>query len=79
MSKTTGIKFNASDVLGALALEANRIVAATDAYAAGAPFPMASQIQAVLDRMGELNEVLIGFERTMKAMEVEKRATGTVN
>jgi len=74
MSKQQGIKFNASDVLGALALEANRLVAAADAFAAGAPFPMASHIKQVIKRMDELNDVLIGFEHTMKAMEAEERA-----
>ena len=71
---TKGIKFNASDVLGALALEANRIVSAADAFAAGASFPEGSKIQQVLDRMSELNGVIIGFERTMKAMEAERAA-----
>ena len=74
MSKSPEIKFNASDVLGALALEANRIVAAADAFAAGAPFPKAFKIKQVLDRMDELNEVLIGIERTVMAMEAEQRA-----
>ena len=68
------VKFNASDVLGALALESQRIVSAADAFAAGAPFPAASQIQAVIDRMQELNDVLVGFERTFRAMEAEQRA-----
>ena len=78
MSKS-GIKFNASDVLGALALEANRIVSAADAFAAGAPFPEALKIKQVLDRMLELNDVLIGFDRTVRAMEAEQRAAGAVN
>ena len=74
MSKQQGIKFNASDVLGAMALEANRIVAAADAFAAGAPFPMASHIKQVIDRQAELNDVLLGIERTAIAMEAEERA-----
>jgi hypothetical protein len=79
MTKTQGIKFNASDVLGALALEANRIVAAADAFSAGASFPEALKIKQVLDRMGELNDVLIGLDSTVRAMEAEQRAVGTVN
>lgn len=74
MSKANSVKLNASDVLGALTLEARRIVAASDAFAAGAPFPEASQIKPVLDRMIELNGVLLGFERTMRAMEAEQQA-----
>ena len=78
MTKSQGIKFNASDVLGALALEANRLVAAADAFAAGASFPEALQIKRVLDRMYELNDVLIGHDRTVKAMEAEQKATGNL-
>ena len=78
MSKN-GIKFNASDVLGALALEANRIVASADAFAAGAPFPEPTKVKQVLERMLELNDVLIGLDRTAKAMEAEQRASGPIN
>jgi hypothetical protein len=78
MSKSQSIKFNASDVLGALALEANRLVSATDAYAAGAPFPEPSKIKQVLDSMYELNDVLIGIDRTQKAVEAEQRAHGSL-
>ena len=74
MSKSQAVKFTASDVLGAIALEANRIVSAADAYAAGAPFPMAGAIKQVLDRQYELTDILIGIERTAKAMEAEQRA-----
>jgi hypothetical protein len=79
MNKSSKINFNASDVLGALALEANRIVAAADHFASGAPFPDADQIRAVVERMLELNEVLIEFKRTMIAMEVEKKASGATH
>jgi hypothetical protein len=75
----TKVNFNASDVLGALALEAKRIVMAADHFAAGSTFPDADQIQAVVERMLELNEVLIEFKRTVIAMEVEKKASGPVN
>ena len=78
MSKTS-LKFNASDVAGALQLEAKRIVMAVDAYAAGAPFPSAQAMQAVIERIAELNETLIGFEREYIAMEVERKSGATVN
>ena len=68
------LKFNASDVAGALQLEAKRIVMAVDAYAAGAPFPSAQSIQAVIERMDELNQTLLGFEREYIAMEVERKS-----
>ena len=73
------VKFNASDVAGALQLEAKRIVMAVDAFAAGAPFPSAQSIQAVIERMAELNETLIGFEREYIAMEVERKSGQPVN
>lgn len=75
----TEVKFNASDVLGALALEANRIVSAANHFAAGATFPDADQIMAVIDRQQELCEVLVDFKRTMIAMDVERRANESVN
>jgi len=78
MSKTS-LKFNASDVAGALQFEAKRIVMAVDAFAAGAPFPSATGIQAVIERMQELNETLLGFEREYIAMEVERKAGAPVN
>jgi hypothetical protein len=78
MSRTS-LKFNASDVAGALQLEAKRIVMAVDAFAAGAPFPSANSIQAVIERMMELNETLIGFEREYIAMEVERKSGQPVN
>lgn len=78
MTKTP-VKFNASDIAGAMQLEAKRIVMAIDAYAAGAPFPSAQSIQAVIERMAELNESLLDFERTYIAMEVERRAGESVN
>ena len=78
MSKTS-LKFNASDVAGALQLEAKRIVMAVDAFAAGAPFPSAEGIQAVIERMLELNQTLLGFEREYIAMEVERKAGAPVN
>ena len=78
MSKAS-LKFNASDVAGALQLEAKRIVMAVDAFAAGAHFPSAQSIQAVIERMAELNETLLGFEREYIAMEVERKAGATVN
>ena len=73
MSKTT-LKFNASDVLGAICLEAKRIVLAGDHFAAGASFPEASKMQAVIDRMHELNDVLLQYERTARALEAEAQA-----
>ena len=79
MNKSSKINFNASDVLGALSLEAKRVVMAADHFAAGASFPDADQIQAVVERMLELNEVLIEFKRTMIAMDVEKRAAGATH
>ena len=73
------LAFNASDVAGALQLEAKRIVMAVDAFAAGAPFPSAQSIQAVLERMMELNETLLSFEREYIAMEVERKAGSPIN
>lgn len=73
------LKFNASDVAGALQLEAKRIVMAVDAFAAGAPFPSAEGIQAVIERMLELNQTLLGFEREYIAMEVERKSGAPVN
>jgi hypothetical protein len=73
------LSFNASDVLGALQLEAKRIVMAADHFAAGAVFPSAQSIQAVIERMQELNETLLDFERTYIAMEVERRANEPIN
>jgi hypothetical protein len=79
MNKTSKINFNASDVLGALALEAKRIALSAEHFAAGAPFPDADQIAAVIERMAELNEVLLEFKRTMIAMDVEKNAAGATH
>jgi hypothetical protein len=78
MTKSS-LKFNASDVLGALQLEAKRIVMAADHFAAGAAFPSAQAIMDVIDRMREHTEVLLEFERTYIAMEVERRAGEPVN
>jgi hypothetical protein len=53
-------RFNASDVLGALALEAERICGAAKLYAHGAAFPDPELIAGTIARMGELNAILIG-------------------
>lgn len=52
-------KFNASDVLGALALEAERISGAAKLFAHGANFPDPELISGTIKRMNELNEILI--------------------
>jgi hypothetical protein len=86
MSKNS-VKFTATDILGAIRLEASRLVVATDHYVAGATFPEASSMQAVIERISDLNGLLLGFERTVKAQEAEALAnralvvpgTGAVN
>ena len=75
----SNLSFTASDIAGALQLEAKRIVVAIDAFAAGAPFPSAQSMQAVIDRMSELNETLLSFEREYIAMEVERKSGQPVN
>jgi len=67
-SKKT-FKFNASDVLGALAMEAERIKGAAILFAHGAAFPDAELIAGTLDRMRELNSILLDQKAAAKAQQ----------
>ena len=73
------IRFNASDVLGALALEANRVVMSAEHFSAGASFPDADLLQAVIERMLELNAVLLDHKQAMIALEGDRTSRDTVN
>jgi len=63
-------KFNSSDVLGALALEAERIVGAAKLYAHGAVFPDPELIAGTIERMRELNQLLVEQKRERPAPQV---------
>jgi hypothetical protein len=47
------------DVLAAISFEAQRIIASTNQHAAGAPFPDPAVLKQVLDRMTQLNNMLL--------------------
>ncbi len=59
MTQINPISLNASDVLAAIAFEAQKIVAAAGHHAAGAPFPDPQLLAKVIARMGELNQSLM--------------------
>ena len=70
-------KFNASDVLGALSLEAERIKAAANLHASGAPFPDPELIAGTIDRMRELNGILL--EQKKSTTQTNSSVSPTVN
>lgn len=53
------IEFTTQDIVASLGFEAQRIVAAVNHYAGGYPLPHPSELQAVIDRMAELNGALL--------------------
>jgi hypothetical protein len=57
-------QFNASDVLGALALEADRICGAAKLYSHGAAFPDPNLIAGTIERMKELNKILLDHKES---------------
>ena len=63
MSEQKNLTVQASDVLAAIAFEAQRIVAATNNHAAGAPFPDPNGIDQVIARMSELNSALKAMQQ----------------
>lgn len=63
MSEPRNLTVQASDVLAAIAFQAQRIVAATNNHAAGAPFPDPKGIDEVLVRMSELNSALKAMQQ----------------
>jgi hypothetical protein len=58
MAELKNITVTSSDILAAIALHAQRIVAVTGQFAAGAPFPDPNAIAGELARMTELNDAL---------------------
>lgn len=52
------LNFTPQDVLASLGFEAQRIANSVAQHSAGAPFPDPNALQAVLDRMNELNFAL---------------------
>jgi hypothetical protein len=65
------------DVLGAIALQAQRIVAAASQYAAGGVFPAPEEVQKVIDRMSELNQANIRFLLFIKPTDVSGSMTAS--
>ncbi len=57
------LSVSAEDILGAIAFQASRIIAAISQHAAGYPFPESSQIQGVVDRMSALNGTLMTLQK----------------
>jgi hypothetical protein len=58
MAELKNLTVTAADILAAIALHSQRIVAVTGQFAAGAPFPDPSAIEGELNRMRELNDAL---------------------
>ena len=67
-------RFNASDVLGALALEAERISGAAKLFAHGAAFPDPELIAGTIARMSELNDILISQKCEQPAPQTNSSA-----
>lgn len=57
------LTMNASDLLAAIAFEAQRIVAAAGQHAAGAQFPEPEAIAKTIARMSELNGHLLMMQK----------------
>lgn len=53
------VNVSAQDILAAIGFEAQRIVAAVSQHAAGYPFPKPDAMSQILQRMTNLNNVLI--------------------
>jgi hypothetical protein len=60
---TKSFQFNPTDILGALAFEAERICGAARNCAHGAQFPDPALIGGTLDRMRQLNQILLDFKQ----------------
>lgn len=63
MSDPRSLTITSSDLLGAIALGAQRIVSATMQHAGGAPFPDPHAIKREIDRMSELNDALLTMQQ----------------
>lgn len=63
MTERKNLTVTAADILAAIALHAQRIVAVMQQYAAGAPFPDPSAIEGELSRMMELNNALKAMQQ----------------
>jgi hypothetical protein len=72
-------QFTPQDVLAAIGFEAQRVANSVAQCSAGAPFPDPTALQAVIDRMSELNKSLIHVAATAQRAQVAKQdAAGTV-
>lgn len=63
MAEIKNLTVTSGDILAAIALHAQRIVAVTGQYAAGAPFPDPQSIGGELERMVELNNALRAMQQ----------------
>lgn len=71
--------FSPQDVLAAIGFEAQRIANSVAQHSAGAQFPDPKALQAVIDRMTELNTSLIHFATMQqKAQAASQDAAGSV-
>lgn len=77
MSNQKAFRFNASDVLGALALEAERVCAAAKLYAHGAAFPDPELMGVTIARMTELNQILVSYKQ--ETQETQPNGAAAVN
>jgi hypothetical protein len=68
--------FSPADVLGALALEAERICGAAKLHAHGGLFPDPRLIAGTLARMNELNQILLDHKQEQ---EIASKENVTVN
>lgn len=56
---TNKLEITSQDIIAMLGFESRKIAASVDHYAAGSPLPHPRDLQAVIDRMSELNAALM--------------------
>jgi hypothetical protein len=72
------VQITKQDLIAMIAFEAQRIVSASQLYAAGHPMPSPLVLKGIIEKMAGLNNVLGRYESLLPSQNPELEAQGSV-